>query len=280
MHESERVVLLLSVVANLAIVGGVIAVAILAPDWLKDHERLHDIAKKVQAAVLILVLAFPFVPLLRLAKVALIRENSVRLGPDEVPALYAILERQSEALGISPVPELYVSASVGSEPSSATSLLGGPQVILLKPDLFNGLEEIEERIDAYSFIIGHELGRLRLGHASWWEELFLGYLKRIPVLRLPLLTVQTLARDRVAALLAPDGIRGLVMLACGGDLLRHVDVDAYLREALAGPPAWSGLAAWARTGPHISVRVRELYEGGFFKRPDLAQPEVPAPVQH
>jgi hypothetical protein len=83
-------------------------------------------------------------------------------------------------------------------------------------------------------------------------------------LRLPLITVETLARDRIAAGLAPDGIRGLVLLATGGDLLASVDVDEYVRRALDGPSAWSKIAAMGRKGPHVSLRIRSLYQEGYF----------------
>jgi hypothetical protein len=266
MHPRERVVLLLSVIANLAIIAGVIVLLVLAPKaWMGEHPRLESLAKKVQAAAIIAVVVVPFVPILRRARLALIRENSVRLGRDQIPELHAILERQAAALGFEQVPELYVSASAGpNELAISAQLAGGTQAIVINLSLFSGLHSLAGRRDVFAFILAHELGRLLLGHAVWWEELFLGYLKRIPVLRLPLLTVQTLSRDRVAATLAPDGIRGLVYQAIGGDLIDEVDVPAYVRRVLDGPTPWSWAASFRRPAPHISLRVRALYRQGLF----------------
>jgi hypothetical protein len=282
LHPRERIILVLSVLANLAIISGVIALLLLAPkDWMGAHPRLESLAKKVQAAAIIAVVVVPFVPMLRRTRLALIRENSARLGRDQLPELHAILERQAAALGFEQVPELYVSATAGpSELALSAQLAGGTQAIVLNLSLFTGLKSLAGRRDVFAFILGHELGRLLLGHAVWWEELFLGYLKRVPVVRLPLLTVQTLSRDRVAACLAPDGIRGLVFQAVGGDLIDEVDIVAYVQRVLEGPTAWSRVASFRRAAPHVSLRVRELYRDGFFRLDrDLArQQEEAAPA--
>ncbi len=247
-HPRERRVLLLSALANAGIVAGVIAALVLAPDWLAAHHRIQQLAERVRTVAIVAVLILPAVTFLRRSRLALVRENSVRLGRDQVPEIFSILERQCSALGITDPPEL---------------------------------QWIEGRSDAIAFMLGYELGRLRLGHASWWQDVYLGYLIRIPVLRLPLLTVETLSRDRHAALLAPDGIRGLILQASGGELLRYVSVGAYVRQVMEGASRWSRLAALARHGPHVSSRVRALYRAGFFHLDrDLARLEQPAAIVH
>jgi len=280
-HPGERLILLLSALANLAIVAAVVAALLLAPDWLKAHPRVQAVAQRVRGAVVLAVVVLPALSFLRRGRLALVRENSVRLGRDQVPEIFSILEGQCRALGSTRVPELYVSAGATSELSNAMSFHGEMQAIVLGADLFAGLGRIEDRTDAIAFVLGHELGRIRLGHASWWQELFLGYLKRIPVLRLPLLRVQTFSRDRCGALLAPEGIRGLVLQAVGGDLLDDTNVAAYVHQAMEGPSRWSRLGSLGRAGPHVSSRVRALYHAGFFQlEPDLARLEHRAPIAH
>jgi hypothetical protein len=280
-HPRERKVLLLSALANLAIVAAVVAALMFAPDWLKAHPRVHAAAQRVQTAAVLAVLLLPAVAFLRRGRRALLHENSVRLGRDQVPEIFSILESHCRVLGLTRVPELYVSTGATSELSYAMSFVGAKAAIVLGADLFAGLGRIEDRSDAIAFVLGHELGRLRLGHASWWQELFLGYLKRIPVLRLPLLTVETFSRDRFGALLAPDGIRGLVLQAVGGDLLDDTNVAAYVHQAMEGPSRWSRLASLGRSGPHVSSRVRALYRAGFFQlEADLARLEHGAPIAH
>jgi hypothetical protein len=110
-----------------------------------------------------------------------------------------------------------------------------------------------------------------LGHASWWEDLLLGYLKRIPILRLPLISVQTASRDRFAATLSPTSIRGLVLLAAGGDLLEHVDAAEFVQQVVRDPtPArWAWVGKAERGGPHLAARIRALSSAGLLRVPAL-----------
>jgi hypothetical protein len=280
-HPRERGILLLSALANAAIVAAVVAALVLAPEWVAAHPRIQQVALRVRTVIIVAVLILPGITFLRRSRLALVRENSVRLGRDQVPEIFSILDRQCSALGMTDCPELHATTSATSELSTAMSFVDGRQAIVLGAALFQGLRRIEDRADAIAYVLGYELGRLRLGHASWWQDVYLGYLKRIPVLRLPLLTVETLSRDRHAALLAPDGIRGLILQASGGDLLHHLSVASYVRQTMKGPSPWSRLAAIARREPHVSSRVRALYRAGFFQLDrDLSRLEQGATLAH
>jgi hypothetical protein len=281
-YPLERLILYGSVIANLAIALGIAIAIANAPDWVTQHPTFQSFEQKATTTAVIVLLAIPVTPLVRRARVALLRENSVLLGPTQVPAIYEILERECRALGLSPMPDVYITKAIKTL-STSISLVRGGQVILLHGDLFSGTAGVEQRLDVFAFIIGHELGRIRLGHASFWQDLFLGYLKRVPIVRWPLLTVQTLSRDRVSAVLAPDGIRGLLLHAGGADVLEQLDVADYVRKVNAGSSGfWSGLASIARTEPHVSSRVRALYADGFFQLDqDLARlASAPQPEMH
>jgi hypothetical protein len=190
-----------------------------------------------------------------------------------VPEIFSILERQCRALGVNP-PELYATTLRSVRLSTSLGLSRGRWIIVLGPDLFAGLKTIEDRANLLEFVLGHELGRLALGHASWWEDIMLGYLKRIPVLRVPLLTVQTASRDRFAARLSPEGIRGLVLVAAGGNLLDRVGVATFVRQVMRDdtPPSWAWVGSLGGDVPHVAQRVRELYRAGFLNlERDLAR---------
>jgi hypothetical protein len=138
---------------------------------------------------------------------------------------------------------------------------------VLGPKLFVGLAKIRDRADVLEFVLASELGRLALGHASWWAEVLLGYLKRVPALREPLVTVQTASRDRFAATLSPSATpRGLAFLAVGGDLIDHVDTAAFVRQVMDdATPRWAAqMGQVGRDDPHLAQRVRELYRSGFL----------------
>jgi hypothetical protein len=264
-HPREHLVLWGSVLANAAVIAAAVAVVYLAPE-LATRGRVSPLIDRIRLAAVAAILLLPVFALVRRGRSAAICENAVRLGRDQVPEVFAILERHCRALGVEP-PELYASAVERVGISASLALGGGRRIIVLGSDLFAGLEKIRDRADVLEFVLAHELGRLALGHASWWDALLLGYLKRIPVLRVPLLTVQAASRDRFAATLSPDVvIRGVLLVAVGGDLLDRVDTAAFVRQVMRDdtPPWVAWLGQLGRDEPHLVHRVRELYLGGFL----------------
>ncbi len=267
-HPLERRVVIVSAAANLALVAAAVAAILLAPSWLSAHPQAAELVRRVRGAAAVAVLIVPAIGFLRRGRWMMIHLNSVRLGPDQLPELHAILEEQCRKIGMAE-PTLYVSALPTVGLSDALALRRGTRGIVLGEKLFDGVADIAARRDVFAFVVGHELGRILLGHAGWWDELLLGYLKRIPVLRLPVVAVQTFSRDRVAALLAPGSLDALALSASGGEIFGLVNVRAYVRDALARRPRPAGarLGAILRKEPHLADRVYELYRYGFF-RPD------------
>jgi hypothetical protein len=264
-HPLERRVLFLSALANLALVGAAITVVLLAPEWLHAHPRAATVVARIRGALVVVLVFVPGLAFVRRGRWVFYRENSVRVASDQLPELFEVLVAHCQALGLPPTTELRLAQPLTSL-SAALALHGGTTVVVLGAGLFSGLDVLEERLDVLSFVIAQELARIRLGHTSWAQELLLGYLKRIPLLRMPLLMVQTFSRDRVAATLAPDGVRGLLYQASGGDILAHLDVASYLREVMASAPTWWAalLSVAGREGPNVSARVREIYRARFF----------------
>lgn len=265
-HPSERRVLALSALANLALIAAAISVVLLSPAWLSAHAQAARLVNQVRLAAVAALLLLPVVGLLRRGQWMMIHLNSVWVGEDQLPELHAILERQCRLLGIA-APKLYVSALPGLGLSDALAFTrGGPRGIVLGEKLFDGVGDLASRADVFEFVIGHELGRIVLGHASWWNAFFLGYLKRIPVLRLPVVSVETYSRDRVAALLAPGSLAALALSASGGEVFGAVNVSAFVRDALEPKPrrVAARLGAMLRKEPHLADRVQELRQHGFF----------------
>lgn len=266
-HPLERRVVALSTLANLALIAGAVAAIALAPGWLSSHPSVAQLAVRVRLVAIVAVLVVPALGLLRSGRWMMIQLNSVRLGPDQLPAVHAILERHCRVLRIPP-PALYVSGLPGLGVSDGIALRRGRvRAIVLGEKLFDGTGDLAAREDVFAFVIGHELGRLLLGHASWWSELFLGYLRHIPVLRLPVAMVETYSRDRFAALLAPGSVSALALMASGGEIYGSIDVGAFARDALApGRRPWQArVGAMLRREPHLVDRVRELHRCGLFE---------------
>jgi len=126
----------------------------------------------------------------------------------------------------------------------------------------------------YRFLLARELGRLRLGHTHWLDELLIAHVSRIPVLRNPLLHARTFSHDRYGATLVPDGVRGLVVQASGRHLLTIVDVESFLRQARALHGRRSVLGQFKRSTPFLALRIEELDRAGLAMT-DVATKEAP-----
>lgn len=264
-HPLERVVFWSSVLVNAAIVGCAAWLIYKSPGWLRDHPAVSTLISSIRAAAIATIGVLPALGLLRRGRWAEYRERSVRLGRDQLPEIFSIFEPLCSAAGIDP-PELYTSTSRSFGVSTSIALGRGRRLIVLGRDLFSGMKTLQDRADVLQFVLAHELGRLVLGHASWWEDGVLGYMKRIPLLRIPLLTVQTESRDRFAATLCPEAIRGLAFLASGGKLVYYADVATFVRQVMRDdtPPFWAWVGSLPSGEPHTAERIRHLYRNGFL----------------
>jgi hypothetical protein len=116
-----------------------------------------------------------------------------------------------------------------------------------------------------AFLLARELGSLRQGHTRWWNEALLAYVVRIPLLRRPLRRVRAFSRDRYAAFLVPEGLRGLLVLASGRRQLPNVNVSAWLEQVREYRGFWAELSGAWRETPHVADRVKALYAAGLFR---------------
>jgi hypothetical protein len=127
---------------------------------------------------------------------------------------------------------------------------------------------IETVGDAMAFILGRELGRIRLGYTRLRTEMLLTYVLRIPYLNIPITRVRTYSCDRYGAFLAPNGVRGLIIAASGRRLLQNVNVEDYIKQAAARDDFWSRLASNLSPKPPVLHRLKALYNAGLL---DLEQ---------
>lgn len=110
----------------------------------------------------------------------------------------------------------------------AASTFGYDFVVIHSERFSNTYEKTKE---ALAFIVGHELGHLRLGHTRLWYQLSTAYVDRVPLLGGFLSRVREFSCDRHGAYLAPQGEQGLVLLAAGRYVYKEVDVEELLEQA-------------------------------------------------
>lgn len=258
-HPWERPVYVLSAVFNILIlVAAVLAVA-KGPAWLHAHPVLAKRVVQLRAVAIVGLVAVPGVVLLRNTRWAGTLWDSVKLSPQQMPQLHALVVKHCAVFGM-PVPEVYLSCTQSGVARAYTSWHHVYIVIgdkLLQSDL-------APMIDAIAFNMAREIGRIRLEHTAWWDELLISYIVRIPVLRTPLMHLRAYSADRYGAYLEPGGIRGLLALSTGRRMLPRLDLAEYLRDMPSGRNFSAALAEFSHAEPPIGRRIRALYALGLF----------------
>lgn len=259
-HPLERTYFLASVILSLIVVAAAVVIIVFAPDWLKSHALFSKGAAAVRAALVAALVGMPLLVLLRNRRDTYVHGQSVRLSRNQFAPIYQILERQCRRLGMTEVPGLYLTDK-GIPPYSKAFSTRSDHSIVLHENLFE--VDLQETLDVAAFTIGYELGRIRLGHTHWLDELLLTYIFVVPFLANPLRQLRTFSRDRYGAFLAPDGFRGLLFAATARRLLNDVNVDDYLKQADSYGGAWVKSAIYFYDVPSALRRVQELRSAGF-----------------
>jgi Zn-dependent protease with chaperone function len=200
--------------------------------------------------------------------------DSVRVGDEQFPHLYAMLRDACYILDLEKVPAMYVT----QDPQPNAMCIGMDEpLIVVTTGLVELLDEEEMRA-----VVGHEVGHALSGHSVYRTILlFLTSLALrvawIPLGNLAVLAIVTalrewfrkseLSADRAGLLVGQDvqaSMRGLMKIA-GGNHLHEMNVDAFLKQAdefeAAGDLRDSVLKilnVLPRSHPFTTVRAAEL----------------------
>jgi hypothetical protein len=280
-HPLERPIFIASVIVNLAIMVAAVVLVSLGGDWLDSHPILKSFSKQMRALAMVAVFAPPAIAVIRNIRRGLVRGNSVRLSREQVPEIYEILERHCDKLGLATVPELYLADRAVPAPALAFSTWQHDCVGI-------NARYIERKLKAsrlvLAFLLGRELGRIRLGHTKWWYEMVLSYVIRIPYLRNPMMQVQEFSHDRYGAFLESEGLPGLVIQASGRRLLKQIDEREFLKRTSEYGGFWAVVSNFANTMPHVSYRIKALLKAGLLTvdsgTEEAAVPDEPAEHKH
>jgi Zn-dependent protease with chaperone function len=188
----------------------------------------------------------------------------VRLSHRQFPDIYAVKEDFARNLGLKREPEIYLMSGNGTLNAFAASTFGYDFVVI-HSELFSNTYERNK--DALAFIIGHELGHLRLGHTRLWYQLSTAYVDRVPLLKGFLSRAREFSCDRHGAYLAPQGEEGLVLLAAGRYVYKDVEVGELLEQAQRFRGFWPVVAQLPQSHPFTVRRLKVLHDAGFFEAP-------------
>lgn len=161
---------------------------------------------------------------------ARLRLSGVQITPAQYPEAHQMVLDACAQYGLRRVPAAYVVLGNGMI-NAAASGHGFRRFVFLYSDLF----EIGGRArdpEALRFIIGHEVGHIAAGHASYWRLLAISGAQWIPFLGSTLSRSQEYTADNFGYALVPHGSAGaMATLAAGKYLNRTVDVNALADRA-------------------------------------------------
>jgi Zn-dependent protease with chaperone function len=255
-----------SVLVNLLIIALILAGALLLGyvNALVGEPLSGPMVNVIVAAFVALLLLVPGLVLYRQLTRAGIRGSAVRLSRRQFPDIYALKDDFARRLELQRDPEIYLMSGNGALNAFAASTLGYDFVVI-HSELFSNT--YEKNKDALAFIIGHELGHLRLGHTRLWYQLSTAYVDRVPLLGDFLSRAREYSCDRHGAYVAPQGEEGLVLLAAGRYVYKQVDVEQLLEQAQQFRGFWPTLAQLPQSHPFTVRRIKVLHDAGFFEAP-------------
>jgi Zn-dependent protease with chaperone function len=245
----------------LLIIGFILYVALLLGyvNALAGEPLSGPVVDAIRVAFVALLLLVPGLVVYRQLTRAGIRGSAVRLSRQQFPDIYAVKEDFVRKLGLKRDPEIYLMSGNGVLNAFAASTFGYDFVVI-HSELFSNT--YEKNKDALAFIIGHELGHVRL-----WYQLSTSYVDRVPLLGKFLSRAREYSCDRHGAYLAPQGEEGLVLLAAGRYVYKEVDVEELLEQARRFRGFWPAVAQLPQSHPFVVRRIRALYDLGFFTDP-------------
>jgi Zn-dependent protease with chaperone function len=260
-HPAEVPFFILMVVLNVIIVAAIIQLA-LTPQWLLERVGLEGWETAIRTALIGLLLFVPGLIIIRETQRASIRGTAVLLSPGQFPDLYRTAEDFAARLGLRRRPQIFLANGNGSLNAFASQATGYDYVVLSN-ELFANL--YNNNWDGLKFILGHELGHIRLHHVSLWYQIAVAYSQRIPLLGPALSRLREYSCDRHGAALSPDGATGLVLLASGRYTETDVNVAELLRQGQHLHGFWVSLAQLPMSHPFTVRRLERLFRLGLFR---------------
>jgi Zn-dependent protease with chaperone function len=260
-HPAENLTFILMVVFNFAILAVLIdflATAALIPPALRGTN--WEGAWRAVAGAIILVA--PAIMVVRQVQRASIRGSAVRLSRTQFPDMYASVDDFAATLGVKPTPSLYLSNGNGTLNAFAAQSGWTNNYVVLTNELFANLRH--DNREGTRFILGHELGHIRLHHVALWYNLVLCYSQLIPVLGPTLSRLREYSSDRNGAALESKGQLGLVLLTAGRYAADNVQVSELVDQGRHLGGFWVGISQLPRSHPWTVRRIWRLHQLGLF----------------
>ncbi len=260
-HPAEIPTFILMVILNFAILGVLIdflASAALIPTALRGTNWEGT----VRAVAAVIILVAPAIVIVRQIQRASVRGTAVQLSRTQFPDLYASVDEFAEALGVRPTPTVFVGNGNGALNAFAAQSGWTNNYVSLSNELFANLRN--DNREGTRFIMGHEMGHIRLHHVALWYQLVLCYSGLIPILGPTLSRLREYSCDRNGAALEPQGEIGLILLAAGRYAAENVQASELVDQGHHLGGFWVEIAQLPRSHPWTVRRIWRLHQLSLF----------------
>jgi Zn-dependent protease with chaperone function len=183
--------------------------------------------------------------------VGYLKGNAIKVGEKQFPDIYEIANKQSQLLGLTKTPDIYILQAGGLLNAFATRFLGRNYIVIYS-DILE--EAYENNLQSVEFIIGHEFGHIKRKHLLKQILLFPSLI--IPFLGSAYSRACEYTCDNIGAALSPKGVKsGLILLASGKKLYHHVNIDKFVEQKDTEAGFWSWIAEKISSHPKLTKRV-------------------------
>src|SRR6185437_10476566 len=217
-HPTEIPLYAVCVVLNLLILAALIELVVLV--WthptLLATQALTDIAIAILLGLIVLPLAYVVYRNLTRASV---RGSAGLVSQQQFPEIAALRDKFAQQLHRRRTPEVYVTSGNGQLNAFAASAYR-VDFVVLNSELFANL--YQNNREGLAFIVGHEMGHIRLSHTRLWYQLSLAFVNLVPIIPGFLSRAREYSSDRHGAFVEPQGEEGLVLLTAGRYVYRQV----------------------------------------------------------
>ena len=260
-HPAEIPLFVLMVVLNVAIVA-VLIVFLVSEALIPTALRGTNWEPTWRAVAIVILLSAPGLLVVRQVQRASVRGTAVRLSRTQFPDLYASMDDFASTLRVKPTPSVYLSNGNGTINAFAAQSGWTNNYVVLSNELFANLRN--DNREGTRFILGHEIGHIRLHHVALWYNLVICYSQLIPILGPTLSRLREYSCDRNGAALEPKGELGLILLTAGRYAADNVQASELVDQGRDLGGFWVGISQLPRSHPWTVRRIWRLHQLGLF----------------
>jgi Zn-dependent protease with chaperone function len=201
---------------------------------------------------------------------AMPRVNGVKMSPTQFPEGYQMVVEAARRFGLEDVPDAYVVLGNGTSHAYASGH-GFRRFVVVYSDLFEIGGEARSP-ESLRFIVGHEVGHIAAGHASYWRQLGSIVGMNIPIFGQALSRSMEYTADNHGYYNQPSGSPGAIgVLAAGKYMLTSVSFDEFADRATHEKGFFTWLTNLQSSHPVLTWRAAALRNrttpGRMFFRP-------------